>query len=210
MGVRRSIGVRFPGLDSNDPVDAVSLAAARLDEVRANGHVRLDAQDGVYQYRTRPIDASVGDIRHVGDRLPVAEAVQAWVVRFYDEDPRHAPDIPILSVWSAYVYAVRGGLVVGYAAVDDTHEGGVYDRLASVWVEPRWRGRGIGRQLIAEVATSFEVTHLERPISRDGRALLQAVAPWLLHPGQRQAAALGRNEPCPCGSGNKYKRCHGA
>jgi preprotein translocase subunit SecA len=21
---------------------------------------------------------------------------------------------------------------------------------------------------------------------------------------------VGRNEPCPCGSGNKYKRCHGA
>ncbi|MDE2765178.1 MAG: SEC-C metal-binding domain-containing protein [Chloroflexota bacterium] len=21
---------------------------------------------------------------------------------------------------------------------------------------------------------------------------------------------MGRNEPCPCGSGKKYKRCHGA
>ena len=21
---------------------------------------------------------------------------------------------------------------------------------------------------------------------------------------------VGRNEPCPCGSGKKYKRCHGA
>jgi SEC-C motif-containing protein len=24
------------------------------------------------------------------------------------------------------------------------------------------------------------------------------------------AAAPGRNDPCPCGSGRKYKRCHGA
>lgn len=23
-------------------------------------------------------------------------------------------------------------------------------------------------------------------------------------------ANVGRNEPCPCGSGNKYKKCHGA
>jgi preprotein translocase subunit SecA len=23
------------------------------------------------------------------------------------------------------------------------------------------------------------------------------------------AAAIGRNDPCPCGSGLKYKRCHG-
>jgi SEC-C motif-containing protein len=26
----------------------------------------------------------------------------------------------------------------------------------------------------------------------------------------RTAAAVGRNDPCPCGSGMKYKRCHGA
>jgi len=25
----------------------------------------------------------------------------------------------------------------------------------------------------------------------------------------RRAAAPGRNDPCPCGSGQKYKRCHG-
>jgi SEC-C motif-containing protein len=26
----------------------------------------------------------------------------------------------------------------------------------------------------------------------------------------RKVATVGRNEPCPCGSGMKYKRCHGA
>ena len=26
----------------------------------------------------------------------------------------------------------------------------------------------------------------------------------------RKMSAVGRNEPCPCGSGTKYKRCHGA
>jgi SEC-C motif domain protein len=26
----------------------------------------------------------------------------------------------------------------------------------------------------------------------------------------RRAATAGRNDPCPCGSGMKYKRCHGA
>ncbi len=26
----------------------------------------------------------------------------------------------------------------------------------------------------------------------------------------RRLAGAGRNEPCPCGSGLKYKRCHGA
>jgi preprotein translocase subunit SecA len=27
---------------------------------------------------------------------------------------------------------------------------------------------------------------------------------------QRSAPKVGRNDPCPCGSGRKYKKCHGA
>jgi SEC-C motif-containing protein len=29
-------------------------------------------------------------------------------------------------------------------------------------------------------------------------------------PAQRFAAKVGRNDPCPCGSGQKYKKCCGA
>jgi preprotein translocase subunit SecA len=28
-------------------------------------------------------------------------------------------------------------------------------------------------------------------------------------PVRRKEAKVGRNEPCPCGSGKKYKKCHG-
>ena len=28
-------------------------------------------------------------------------------------------------------------------------------------------------------------------------------------PVRREEAKVGRNEPCPCGSGKKYKKCHG-
>ncbi|MCA3590203.1 MAG: SEC-C domain-containing protein, partial [Methylocystis sp.] len=36
----------------------------------------------------------------------------------------------------------------------------------------------------------------------------------ILRPGAKPfaatpAAKAGRNEPCPCGSGKKYKKCHG-
>jgi preprotein translocase subunit SecA len=27
---------------------------------------------------------------------------------------------------------------------------------------------------------------------------------------RRQDGKIGRNDPCPCGSGKKYKKCHGA
>ena len=26
----------------------------------------------------------------------------------------------------------------------------------------------------------------------------------------REGEKVGRNDPCPCGSGKKYKKCHGA
>jgi SEC-C motif domain protein len=29
-------------------------------------------------------------------------------------------------------------------------------------------------------------------------------------PVVREAPKVGRNEPCPCGSGKKFKKCHGA
>jgi preprotein translocase subunit SecA len=29
------------------------------------------------------------------------------------------------------------------------------------------------------------------------------------HPFQRSSQKVGRNDPCPCGSGKKYKQCHG-
>ena len=33
--------------------------------------------------------------------------------------------------------------------------------------------------------------------------------PGQRQPVQRSAAKVGRNDPCPCGSGKKYKKCHG-
>jgi preprotein translocase subunit SecA len=28
-------------------------------------------------------------------------------------------------------------------------------------------------------------------------------------PAKREEDKVGRNDPCPCGSGKKYKKCHG-
>jgi uncharacterized protein YecA (UPF0149 family) len=30
-----------------------------------------------------------------------------------------------------------------------------------------------------------------------------------LRPATRDEEKVGRNDPCPCGSGKKYKKCHG-
>ena len=33
---------------------------------------------------------------------------------------------------------------------------------------------------------------------------------WAFDPEAGKLPKVGRNDPCPCGSGNKYKKCHGA
>ena len=50
-------------------------------------------------------------------------------------------------------------------------------------------------ELVAAVADLADLTH-------DVRYAVDTV--------RRDAPKVGRNEPCPCGSGKKYKRCHGA
>ena len=32
---------------------------------------------------------------------------------------------------------------------------------------------------------------------------------WLANGIAGRTVPVGRNEPCPCGSGKKYKKCHG-
>ena len=43
--------------------------------------------------------------------------------------------------------------------------------------------------------------------SRRSRCRRRATAPGTFVRGERK---VGRNEPCPCGSGKKFKHCHGA
>jgi SEC-C motif-containing protein len=77
--------------------------------------------------------------------------------------------------------------------------GGRDDETGMVEFVARYRAKG------------HELSHHERSQFKkvDGR--------WHYFDGQvvkpapvKAAAVPGRNDPCPCGSGKKYKRCHGA
>ena len=46
-------------------------------------------------------------------------------------------------------------------------------------------------------------------ISIDGNANVQSQQPLKPAPVHRQAEKVGRNDPCSCGSGKKYKKCCG-
>jgi len=73
---------------------------------------------------------------------------------------------------------------------------------------------GLFRQLEASIKLQFShlLSHINAPLastpqqhelklSRDNSGAALPAAPGV---------KVGRNDPCPCGSGKKYKRCHGA
>ena len=53
----------------------------------------------------------------------------------------------------------------------------------------------------------FESEFAEGEFARD--ELAEAAMPGAAKPFERELAKVGRNDPCPCGSGKKYKHCHG-
>jgi preprotein translocase subunit SecA len=58
----------------------------------------------------------------------------------------------------------------------------------------------------AAVATRQE----EMRVRRERDLVYSAPAKEAPRPAQRAEGRVGRNDPCPCGSGKKYKKCHGS
>ena len=81
-----------------------------------------------------------------------------------------------------------------------TEKGGPDDTEGVVDFSARFRSAGKDQE------------HLEtaRFIREEGRWAYDGVVPAEGHTVRREAPKIGRNDPCPCGSGKKYKKCCGA
>lgn len=72
-----------------------------------------------------------------------------------------------------------------------------------------------GRRFVDAIVPSLKRIHANGMAQRAARptGLVTSSFPMggrVLRPTVREAAKVGRNQPCPCGSGKKYKRCCGA
>jgi SEC-C motif-containing protein len=112
-----------------------------------------------------------------------------YLIETHDPDTRAAMDVAAATAWS------RDTAWAGLEIVTTTG-GGPDDDVGVVEFIARGATRGVA------------FAHRERSRFRrvDGR--------WVYVDGATPPATAaprpGRNEPCPCGSGRKYKRCHGA
>ena len=66
------------------------------------------------------------------------------------------------------------------------------------------------RQRRAAEAERMDYQHAEASAMGGGEPqAAQPAAPEKVATFVRDEPKVGRNEPCPCGSGRKYKQCHG-
>lgn len=114
-----------------------------------------------------------------------------YLIETHDPSTRASIDRASITDWS------RQTEWLGLEIVD-TVRGGEHDGDGIVEFIARGRTRG----------TPFAHRERSRFKRRDGVwYYLDGTGP---HEPARAAPAAGRNDPCPCGSGMKYKRCHGA
>jgi SEC-C motif domain protein len=83
--------------------------------------------------------------------------------------------------------------------VVETEAGGESDDKGSVEFIARYKVKGMSVQ-------HHELAQFEK---RDGKWLYSEGKEISPPPVKREGPRVGRNDPCPCGSGKKYKKCHG-
>lgn len=149
----------------------------------------------------------VARVRHGDDDLPAALAPLLWLPEVPEAD--HPDELDVGHDWAQGFF--RGvdlcaeawqGWLDGYDWVDDIFA--LLEQLASGEApadpgEPPARVSYRERlEIIASLPGMLNDLHLQRIEDQTPRTPV------------RRAAKPERNAPCPCGSGRKYKRCHGA
>jgi HEAT repeat protein len=82
---------------------------------------------------------------------------------------------------------------------------------AAAWQRERVRQRAALKRALAELGDLNLETETEPGDTpgQAGRLLGQELGPPVTEPIRNSGARVGRNDPCPCGSGKKFKKCCG-
>lgn len=174
------------------------------------------------------------------DRVTLERAIiNAYERRFRPElyQTERALILDVLdTAWKDHLYYMdhlRQGIgLVGYAQKDPKVEyrkegmkafDGMWDRIAGLVTSAVFRIEQQSPEYVGSLWRVTSASHAapaEIPAERSSSSNGQAGANGApLEPGQTAKAVepirnfgdkVGRNDPCPCGSGKKYKKCHGA
>ncbi|MCC6217281.1 MAG: YchJ family protein [Polyangiaceae bacterium] len=151
------------------------------------------------------IEACCGRYLSGAERPPTAEALMRsryaayalgnvdYILESHDPERRDQVDRPSTERWS------KEAEWLGLEVVS-TEAGGADDAEGTVEFVAKYRLKRIA------------ITHRERALFRklDGRWYFVDGQEIAGPPVKKEGPKVGRNDPCPCGSGKKHKRCCGA
>ncbi|MFP5310310.1 MAG: preprotein translocase subunit SecA [Actinomycetes bacterium] len=103
----------------------------------------------------------------------------------------------------------------GGAEEDEEHAAAVADRLVQAPKEPaqlRYTSPQTAGSSSYRVAAGGDAAPTAGDVQKrgDGTTVRQIATGGTYSKADEEFADVGRNDPCPCGSGQKFKRCHGA
>ncbi|MCA9081937.1 MAG: SEC-C domain-containing protein, partial [Planctomycetaceae bacterium] len=204
----------------------------RLDEAAdPNSHVELSALAS-WAKSELEIDLNVAELEGLSPEEIKARAMQVFSQRYRPEFSQVERDVLLELLdnsWKSHLYYMdhlRSGIgLVGYAQKDPKVE---FKRAGMAAFEEMWGQLGesvtstmfrVESQSSAEYLDDLWANasaHHAQAMSAAQEAQLEmnseggnAEAP-VVETIRNFEEKVGRNDPCPCGSGKKYKKCHGA
>jgi preprotein translocase subunit SecA len=151
--------------------------------------------------------------------------------RYAEREARHEPELfrgferwimlqAVDTAWKDHLLALdhlkEGIFLRGYAQRDPLNEykresfelfQSMKDRVEDDIVEKLYRYEPVTEEQRAEQRRRREAAQMNRI---ELSAPPKVEGPSRTQPTVNKDAKVGRNDPCPCGSGKKYKKCHGA
>ena len=105
---------------------------------------------------------------------------------------------------------------VEYKRQGRTAFAGVWDRIGQQVTQAIFRLEKQSPEFVGSLWTITGTTHAAapQPQQQGGQPTEEGPLPGqesqVVDPIVNRGDKVGRNDPCPCGSGKKYKKCHGA
>jgi SEC-C motif len=197
---------------SLDTVEATIAALTEIDETgdkRTMGRMarRLGKEQPALLRRAATLKDQHGDA--------VGEAAVFYSTLVWAMFDRHADRAPRLT--PANIEQAQGVLTEEWAAVEGLADRPLVERMAPGLVARQPHVCAKLAELIAEdVRTDAMTAECADLIFPPTQVIVEAFDAAIegRRPGERvgpivrETAKVGRNDPCPCGSGKKYKKCH--
>ena len=119
-----------------------------------------------------------------------------YLVGYAQQDPKQAFKRESFRLFSDMLDRIKSEVVQMLARIRIRSE----DEVAAMEAEQQRLAERLQRQMLASGGGAPDAALGADPAS---------VAAGAMHLQQPEMPRVGRNEPCPCGSGRKYKHCHG-